>query len=84
MVAFHRQAKPLGRWDVDVVWIVMFKQQEGWIWVLTFQGEYIIHLYGRVIVFAHYHKIKYLVWNNYNVFPMFSFSSSHTHAEGYN
>jgi hypothetical protein len=81
MVAFHRQAKPLGRWDVDVVWITMFRQQEGWMWVLAFQGEY---LYGRVSIFAHYHKLEHIMWNNHKVLPLFSFSSSHTHAEGYN
>jgi hypothetical protein len=82
-VAFHRQAKPLGRWDVNVVWVVLFRQQEGQMWVLAFQGEYNIHLYGKVLVFAHYHKLKHLVWNHHKVFPIFSFSSSHIHVEGY-
>jgi hypothetical protein len=31
-------------------WVVMFRQQEGWMWKLAFQGEYNIHLYGRVLV----------------------------------
>jgi hypothetical protein len=84
MVAFHRQAKPLGRWDVDVVWVVMFSQHEGWMSVLVFQGEYNIHLYSKVSIFAHYHELEHLVWNNHNLFPLFSFSSSHTHVEGYN
>jgi len=57
MVTFHRQAKPLGRWDVDVVWVATFRQQEGWIWVHVLQREYNIHLYGSVSIFAHYHKI---------------------------
>jgi hypothetical protein len=30
-------------------------------WELAFQGEYSIHLYGRVSVFAHYHKLEHLV-----------------------
>ncbi len=62
MVAFHRQAKPLRRWGVDVVWVAMFRQQEGWMWVLAFQGEYNIHLYGRVSIFAHYHKLEHIMW----------------------
>jgi hypothetical protein len=53
-------------------------------WVLDFQGEYNIHLYGRASVFAHYHKLEHLVGNNQKVFPLFSFSSSHIHAKGYN
>jgi hypothetical protein len=83
MPDFHRQARPLGRWDVDVMWVAMFKQHEGWMWVLAFQGEYSIHLYGKVLVFAHYHKLEHLMWNNYKAFLLFSFSSSHAHAEGY-
>jgi hypothetical protein len=83
MVAFHKQAKLLGRWDVDVMWVVMFRQQEGWMWALAFQGEYSIHLYGRVSIFYTLHKLEHLMWNNHKVFPLLSFSSSHTHVEGY-
>jgi len=31
-------------------WDVMFRQHERWMWKLAFQGEYNIHLYGKVLV----------------------------------
>jgi hypothetical protein len=50
--------------------------------VVTRHEEYSIHLYGRVSAFGHYYKLEHIVWHNHKVFPLFSFSSSHTHAEG--
>jgi hypothetical protein len=73
MGAFHKQAKPLERQDVDVMWVAMLVQHEGWMWVFAFQGEYNIHLYGRLLVFAHNHKLEHLVSNNHTHFFYFPF-----------